>query len=182
MSYTNNNLDTRTTQSMYELVEDIVWPTTWVVDVRIKNLTITICIRADDGLFTFVCCLVHTGLCEGFLIENLYTLYNFFFAGYQLISDSSLLASILPIYKYGMSKIYDNPIDSRSLIREENNGKVGVYCWVNNVNGKYYVGSGDPLYLRLSDYYQHWYFAARPALYIVRAFGKYGMINFSLII
>lgn len=107
-------------------------------------------------------------------------MHNFLCADSQLVSDYSLLSLAL-IYKYGI-KTYSNPIDTRELIREENNGKVGVYCWVNNVNGKYYIGSGDPLYLRLSDYYQVWYFLARPNLYIVRAFCKYGMINFSLII
>lgn len=29
----------------------------------------------------------------------------------------------------------------------------GVYAWENKINNKIYVGSGDPLYLRLSDYY-----------------------------
>lgn len=63
------------------------------------------------------------------------------------------LLTLLPIFKYGV-KLYDDPVNSRKLIREENNGKVGVYCWVNKVNGKIYIGSGNPLYLRLSDYYQ----------------------------
>ena len=68
------------------------------------------------------------------------------------------------------------------LSEKKNNGKVGVYCWVNNVNGKYYIGSGDPLYVRLSDYYQPWYLLSRFNLYIVRALVKHGMTNFSLII
>jgi hypothetical protein len=55
------------------------------------------------------------------------------------------------------SKDYPNPLQQRNLIREENNGKKGVYCWVNKVNGKLYIESGDPLYLRIRDYYQNWY-------------------------
>lgn len=63
------------------------------------------------------------------------------------------VSAISAISKLG-AKVYVNPVESRELIRKDNNGKVGVYCWFNNVNGKFYVGSGDPLYMRLSDYYQ----------------------------
>ena len=79
-------------------------------------------------------------------------------------------------------KIYKDPSNQRDLIREDNNGKVGIYSWVNNINGKFYIGSGDPLYLRLSDYYQKWYLLSRNNLYIVKALNKYDMNNFSLII
>lgn len=50
------------------------------------------------------------------------------------------------------------------------------------MNGKLYISSGDPLYLRISDYYQNWYMNNRKNLYIVRALSKYGMDNFSLVI
>lgn len=53
---------------------------------------------------------------------------------------------------------------------------------VNKINNKVYVGSGDPLYTRLSDYYQPWYLVSRCNLYIVRAFNKHTMANFSLYI
>lgn len=43
-----------------------------------------------------------------------------------------------------------------------------------------YVGSGDPLYTRLSDYYQPWYLIYRSNLYIVKALKKSTMANFSL--
>lgn len=43
-----------------------------------------------------------------------------------------------------------------------------------------YVGSGDPLYLRLSDYYQPWYLKSKDNLYIVRSLNKYYMSNFIL--
>ena len=78
--------------------------------------------------------------------------------------------------------IYEDPINQRETIRLDNNGKVGVYAWVNKINGKVYIGSGDPLYLRISDYYQKWYLQSRTNLYIVRALNKYGMDNFTLII
>lgn len=59
----------------------------------------------------------------------------------------------LPVFKHAI-KISENPLSQRNQIREENNGKVGVYAWVNRINNKIYVGSGYPLYTRLSDYYQ----------------------------
>nr|YP_010846106.1 GIY-YIG homing endonuclease [Cyathus pallidus]WEV87293.1 GIY-YIG homing endonuclease [Cyathus pallidus] len=77
-------------------------------------------------------------------------------------------------------KSYNDPINQRTLIRSENTGKIGVYAWYNKINGKLYIGSGDPLYIRISDYYQKWYLENCTNLYIVRALNKYGMRNFSL--
>jgi len=79
-------------------------------------------------------------------------------------------------------KIYIDPLNQRDLIRKDNNDKVGIYCWTNNINEKFYIGRGDPLYLRISDYYQDWYYYTCTNLYIVRALAKYGMENFSLVI
>ena len=60
-------------------------------------------------------------------------------------------------------------------------GKIGVYAWVNTINNKLYIGS-NPLYLRLSDYYQFWSLLSRDNLSIVRALSKYGMVRFYLVI
>lgn len=79
-------------------------------------------------------------------------------------------------------KFYKDPLNQRRLIYKDNNSKIGIYAWYNNINGKVYVGSGDPLYTRLSDYYQKWYLESKSNLYIVRALSKYGMVNFSLFI
>lgn len=79
-------------------------------------------------------------------------------------------------------RFYSDPANQRSKIREENNGKIGVYAWVNKINNKVYVGSGDPLYTRLSDYYQTWYLTSRTNFYVIKAFNKYTMANFSLYI
>lgn len=74
----------------------------------------------------------------------------------------------------------------------DNNAKVGVYASLalsccqcrakgeNKINNKIYIGSGDPLYLRLSDYYQSWYLESKNNLYIVRSLNKYSMENFNL--
>lgn len=62
----------------------------------------------------------------------------------------------------------------------DNKGKIGVYVWENKINNKIYVGSGDPLYSRISDYYQLWYLESRNSLYIVRSLNKHTMSNFNL--
>lgn len=104
-----------------------------------------------------------------------------FSSGNSFINDNTNSFTLPSISKLGV-KTYENPGESRDLIRKDNSGKIGVYCWFNNVNGKYYIGSGDPLYLRLSDYYQDWYYLARASTLIVRALLKYGITNFSLVI
>jgi len=85
------------------------------------------------------------------------------------------------VFKHAI-KIYKDPLNQRNLIRLDNNGKIGIYSWVNKVNGKFYIGSGNSLYLRISDYYQNWYIISRSNLYIVKAFIEYGIKNFSLVI
>jgi hypothetical protein len=82
-----------------------------------------------------------------------------------------------PIFKYAI-KIYKDPINQRDLIRVDNSGKVGIYSWINNINGKFYIGKGNSLYLRLSDYYQKWYLESRTNLHVVRSLSKYKMNNF----
>jgi hypothetical protein len=68
-------------------------------------------------------------------------------------SDDSLLYALAAFSKY--EKYYNDPLNQRSLIRIENLKQIGVYCWFNNIKKKYYIGSGDPLYGRISDYYQN---------------------------
>ena len=60
-------------------------------------------------------------------------------------------------------------------------GKSGVYCWINRLNGNYYIASTVILSLRISDYYQpHYYKDPKQLnLLIVRAVLKYGLGNFS---
>lgn len=86
-----------------------------------------------------------------------------------------------PVFKYAI-KIYKDPFNQRDLIRTENSGKVGVYAWINNINGKFYIGKGNSLYLRISDYYQKWYIESHINLHIVRSLSKYKMSNFTLVI
>lgn len=85
------------------------------------------------------------------------------------------------IFKYAI-KVYSDPLNNRDLIYKDNKNQTGVYAWINNTNGKFFIGSGDPLYVRLSDYYQDWFLSTRIRLYIVRAIVKYGLNEFTLVI
>jgi len=88
----------------------------------------------------------------------------------------------LPSFSTYAKKTYLNPLEQRNEILQDTKEKSGVYCWVNLLNGKYYIGSGVNLYTRLSDYFQDWYYLDRGNLPIVRAILKYGMGNFALLI
>lgn len=102
------------------------------------------------------------------------------FENYLYLSNNSFL--LFPSTLNKIEKIYKDPLHQRKLKHKENIEKIGVYAWYNNINGKFYIGSGDPLYLRISDYYQKWYMESRSNLYIIRALSKYGIGNFTLYI
>jgi len=51
--------------------------------------------------------------------------------------------------------IFLNPLAQRKEISAKLKNKSGVYCWVNKVNGKKYIGSSVNIYKRLSDYFKH---------------------------
>lgn len=96
-------------------------------------------------------------------------------------NGNSVTSSFSHISKLGIST-YKDPKNSYELIRKDNKNKVGVYCWFNLVNGKFYIGSSNHLHLRLSHYYKNSYYSARSNTLIVRALSRYGMENFSWII
>jgi hypothetical protein len=77
MSHVNNKSATSAQQIFHwgDLLEDIVWPTAWVVEIRIKSLMITLCICTYDGFPIALCCLnfFHLG---NFLEEVLINLFN----------------------------------------------------------------------------------------------------------
>jgi len=51
-------------------------------------------------------------------------------------------------------KTYVNAEFIRNVIKADNAGKPGVYCWRNLITGECYVGSGKDLYIRISQYFQ----------------------------
>jgi hypothetical protein len=76
--------------------------------------------------------------------------------------------------------IYNNPVESRSILKKDLFNKSGIYMWYNNVNGKCYIGSSINLYKRISNYYQNAYL--KRSYPIVYAIKKYGLNSFTLII
>ena len=65
--------------------------------------------------------------------------------------------------------IFEFPISERSLIYKVVKNCSGIYCWVNKVNGKAYVGSAVNLGPRISDYYQPGYIEFYKKRPIIRA-------------
>lgn len=80
------------------------------------------------------------------------------------------------------SKSYLNVLDQRAQISLDLNGKTGIYCWYNNSNGNFYIGSAKNLRNRINDYFQPSYYKDKKNLIIIRAILKYGLGNFTLII
>lgn len=76
-------------------------------------------------------------------------------------------------------KSYVNAELLKDEILKDNRDRSGVYRWVNNLNGKTYVGSGVNLAKRLGSYYNKNVLNRNPRP-IQNALLKYGHINFTL--
>lgn len=88
----------------------------------------------------------------------------------------------VPVFK-NAKQIYFNPLLQRNEILTNLKNKSGVYCWVNMLNGKSYIGSAVNLNNRINDYFQeHYYYSKQNSLIIVKAIIRYGLDNFALII
>jgi len=74
---------------------------------------------------------------------------------------------------------YNNADADKINIFADNRNKIGIYRWINNLNGKTYIGSSINLSVRFYTYYSLRYLAKsnRP---MERALLKYGFSNFSL--
>lgn len=66
-------------------------------------------------------------------------------------------------------------------IFEDNRNKGGIYCWINNINHKFYIGSSVNLSDRFYKYYSYKHISERKTP-IHNALLKYGFQNFSLVI
>lgn len=110
-------------------------------------------------------------------------LVNLFFLGYIRKSKSLLILSLIPVGLISLSylgdlsffnitglsldnslcylgifpftpiKEYENPDLEKESIFSDNKDKSGIYCWVNKINGKFYIGSASNLGTRLRRYY-----------------------------
>ena len=76
---------------------------------------------------------------------------------------------------------FNQPFEERAEIMRITKGEGGVYCWLNKMNNKRYVGSTINLPRRLSDYYS---FSPqyKGESMILAALQKYGLINFTLMV
>lgn len=95
---------------------------------------------------------------------------------------SSKLDFKLPAFAATAPKVYLNPLSDRVEMFKDLKGKSGVYCWINKINGKFYIGSAVDLNNRINDYFQKYYQIAKSSLPIIRAIWKYGFKNFALVI
>ncbi|AKQ53318.1 GIY endonuclease (mitochondrion) [Sclerotinia sclerotiorum 1980 UF-70] len=75
---------------------------------------------------------------------------------------------------------YNNADVEKFRILKDNNGKSGVYCWVNKVNGSKYVGSSKNLYRRFLQYFNTGYLLKLENIVICRALLKHGYSMFNL--
>ncbi len=75
-------------------------------------------------------------------------------------------------------KYYNADADKVNIFAD-NRKKIGIYRWINNLNGKTYIGSSSNLSVRFYTYYSLRYLAKsnRP---MERSLLKYGFSNFSL--
>ncbi len=75
--------------------------------------------------------------------------------------------------------IYDDADKDKLNILADNRNKIGVYRWINKINGNIYIGSSVNISVRMYTYYSLRYLAKsnRP---IDRALLKHGFSNFIL--
>lgn len=80
-------------------------------------------------------------------------------------------------------KVYEDVEKQKREILSDNNGKPGIYCFTNKINGKRYVGSGVDLKKRIKNYYSLNLMQTKIKLgqsAIYSAILKYGHSNFKL--
>ena len=95
----------------------------------------------------------------------------------MLISwDDIYSSSFVPLVTYDSAELHEQKII------KENRGKAGIYRWINNINGKSYVGSSRNLTIRFNVYFNKNRLEVgsgyRMAIY--QAISKYGLNNFTL--
>ena len=112
------------------------------------------------------------------------------------VSKASKKAKIKKLKKKMLTKKKDKtssikPIDVftgfnqsvKTNIKQKYQGVKGTYLWVNNINGKSYVGKSINLHQRISKYFSASYLEANKSkMAICGAIAKYGINNFSLYI
>nr|QWC53700.1 GIY-YIG endonuclease [Rhizoctonia solani] len=96
--------------------------------------------------------------------------------------DNSNFMLSLPSFASAAPKVFINVLNNRIEMSKQLRGRSGIYCWINILNGKYYIGSAVDLGNRFNDYFQDSYYKSRSNTLIVRSILKYGIGNFALVI
>lgn len=86
-------------------------------------------------------------------------------------STSSLQDTPVPIINMNNLHNKENVNSKRNLLVN----KAGIYCFLNNVNGKQYIGSAKDLYLRLNEHLSN----RKSNSALQSAIVKHGLENFS---
>ena len=134
-------------------------------------------IRSDDRIPSIVLIII---MIKYNLFSNPFFSNNKYLHTNSNVVDSSNLKLSLPAFASESPKVYLNVLMQRDEMFTELKAKSGIYCWVNMINGKYYIGSGIDLNNRIKDYFQESYYKSKSNLIIVRSILKYGLGNFAL--
>lgn len=73
----------------------------------------------------------------------------------ELLSNLENSGLSTDVFKYALHVFRD--VYDRPHIRETLVGVSGIYCRYNLVNGRFYIGKGKKLYVRVFDYYRNYY-------------------------
>lgn len=79
-------------------------------------------------------------------------------------------------------KVYENILNIKKDILNENKGKSGIYMWTNKLTNDLYIGQSIDISNRFKNYFNFSYLKSKDNLIISRALIKYGYSNFSLTI
>ena len=122
------------------------------------------------------------------ILGNLLFIFIYFAGVYNLMYgdiDSLLLIGIIQKKFFSNSsdasqpiipvKSYSNALSDKQNILNDNKNKSGIYRWVNNLNGKSYIGSAISINVQFNEHYKGY----KSNKILQQAFLKYGFINFS---
>jgi len=93
--------------------------------------------------------------------------------------NKSISVDTIDVKLVSSVKSYRDAEASKNEVLKDNRGQSGIYRWINNLNGKTYVGSGVNLAKRLGNYYNIKELSRNPRP-IQDALLKYGHSNFTL--
>ena len=91
-------------------------------------------------------------------------------------SSSESVPLPIPIKVFEKLSDRDSILSYREVLKNKNKG--GVYCFLNTINNKRYIGSAKDLYLRLLEHLD----GRKSNVALLKAFEKYGLANFNFCI